>query len=60
MPNIKSTGYADDRIFLIQGISLDIHIELAQPAINLEVQWFGVPSKENSGYPLYIGRTSLR
>ena len=39
MPGIKPMGYADDGMFLIQGMSPDILIDLAQPAIDLAVQW---------------------
>ena len=38
-PGIKPMGYADDGMFLIQGISPDILNDLAQPAINWAVQW---------------------
>ena len=38
MPGIKPKGYAYDGMFLIQGISPDIPIDLAQPAINLAAQ----------------------
>ena len=39
MPGTKPMGHAYDGMFLIQEISPDILIDLAQPAINWAVQW---------------------
>ena len=44
IPGIKPKGYADDGMFLVAGKGPDIMVDLAQPAINLAIQW----GEENS------------
>ena len=39
IPSVRPKGYADDRMFLITGKDPDILVNLAQPAIDVAVQW---------------------
>ena len=39
IPGVKPTGYADDGMFLVTGICPKILLDLAQPAINMAVEW---------------------
>ena len=39
LPGVKPVGYADDGMFLITGKCQNTLLDLAQPAIDMAVQW---------------------